>query len=117
MAINAQTVEQYYQSNLEEALKRASEILEDQKKQPNFNGLVGGKNKTYGVEIKEHDTPESYVKAWMNGHERVYKEDGDKNPSFTKKDRSSYRIQALLEDEFLRGFIECYLIRSYFKNR
>lgn len=31
MAINAQTIEQYYQSNLDEALKKVSEILGDQK--------------------------------------------------------------------------------------
>ncbi|PEY71427.1 topoisomerase [Bacillus thuringiensis] len=117
MAINAQTVKQYYQSNLDEALKKASEILGDPIGESNFNGLVGGKNKTYGVDIKEHDTPESYVKAWIDGHERVYEKDRNLKLSFTKYDRSSYKIQALLEDKFLRGFIECYLIKSYFKNR
>lgn len=34
MAINAQTVEQYYQSNLQEALKRVSDILNKEKNNP-----------------------------------------------------------------------------------
>lgn len=53
----------------------------------------------------------------MDGHEGVYKKDRNINPSFTKDDRTSYKIQTLLEDEFLSRFIECYLIKSYFKNR
>lgn len=32
MAINAETVDQYYQSNLQEALNRVSDILKDEKK-------------------------------------------------------------------------------------
>ncbi|TCW47594.1 hypothetical protein EC917_12466 [Bacillus thuringiensis] len=74
MAVNAQTVEQYYQSNLQEALKRVSDILIKEKK-PNFNGIIGGNGEIYGVAPKEHDTPESYVKAWMKGHEREYTKD------------------------------------------
>ncbi|WP_411501460.1 topoisomerase [Bacillus thuringiensis] len=117
MAINAQTVEQYYQSNLQEALKKVSDILNKDKKQPNFNGIIGGKGKIYGVDPKEHDTPESYVKAWMKGHEREYTKDKNNNREFTKYDRSSYKIQALLEEEFVKEFIEYYLMRIYFNNK
>ncbi|RKI20790.1 topoisomerase [Bacillus thuringiensis] len=117
MAINAQTVEQYYQSNLQEALKRVSDILNKEKKQPNFNGIIGGKGKIYVVDPKDYDTPESYVKAWMKGHEREYTKDKNKNQEYTKYDRSSYKIQALLEEEFVKGFIECYLMRIYFNNK
>lgn len=118
MAINAEAVEQYYQSNLQEALNRVSDILKDEKKQPNFNGIIGGKGKIYGVDPKEHDTPESYVEAWMKGHEREYTKDKKiKNREFTRYNRSSYKIQALLEEDFVKEFIECYLKRIYFNKK
>lgn len=67
--------------------------------------------------MEEHNTVESYVKDWMYGHELAYSSDKHKGYPFNKHDRSSYKVHALLEDEFLRGFIECCLMRTYFKRK
>lgn len=117
MKLERQDVEKYFKENKEEALKRASEILNKEVDWSSFNGIIGSKNDTYEVVVEEHNTVESYVKDWMYGHELAYSSDKHKGYPYNKHDRSSYKVHALLEDEFLRGFIECCLMRTYFKKK
>ncbi|MCU4862753.1 hypothetical protein OB981_22110 [Bacillus cereus] len=73
MKIEKQDVEKYFKDNKEEALRRASEILNKEVNWSSFNGIIGGKNDTYEVVVEEHNTVESYVKDWMYGHELAYR--------------------------------------------
>ncbi|PFC27711.1 topoisomerase [Bacillus thuringiensis] len=110
-------VDQFFKDKEEEALKRASEILGKEIKWSNFNGIIGGKNDIYEVVMENHNTVESYVVDWMYGHELAYSSDKQKNLPYNKYNRSSYKVHALLEDELLRKFIVCCLMKSYFKKK
>ncbi|PGM87985.1 topoisomerase [Bacillus cereus] len=115
MTMDRKTVEKYFKDNKENALKKTGEILKEETTWSSFNGTVGGKNRTYGVELEEHDTPESYIEAWMKGHKRAYY--SDDNPSYNKFNRSSHTVHALLQDDFLKEFIVIFLARTYFNNK
>lgn len=110
-------IDQFFKDKEEEALKRASEILDKEIKWPNFNGIIGGKNDIYEVKVEDHNTVESYVVDWMYGHELAYSSDRHKNLPYNKHNRSSYKVHALLEDKLLRKFIVCCLMKTYFKRK
>ncbi|WP_413565477.1 topoisomerase [Bacillus sp. 3P20] len=108
---------QYYKDRKEEALKRASKILDKKVDWSSFNGIIGGKNDIYEVILENHSTVESYVVDWMYGHELAYSSDKHKKLSYNKYNRSSYKVHALLEDELLRKFIVCCLMKTYFNRK
>ncbi|MBE7106640.1 topoisomerase [Bacillus cereus] len=101
----------------EEALKRASKILDKEINWSSFNGIIGGKNDIYEVVLEKHNTVEAYVVDWMYGHELAYSSDKHKNLPYNKHNRSSYKVHALLEDELSRKFIVCCLMKTYFKRK
>lgn len=109
MIMKKVNVEKYVKDNEDKALKKASEILGKEISMQSFNGIVGGKNETYGVDPLEYDTAENYIEAWMISHKKIYND--EKNSSYRK---SSHRVHALLQDSFLRDYIENYLARTYF---
>lgn len=109
MGIKREDVMQYVEDNKEKALENASRILEKNVSMQSFNGIIGGKNATYGVNTLDYDTPESYIEAWMISHERKYND--EINASYSK---SSHRVHDLLQDNFLKVFIKNYLARTYF---
>ncbi|BCD32982.1 topoisomerase [Bacillus cereus] len=116
MTLERNAVEKYFKDNKEKALKKTSEILKEEATSwLSFNGTVGGKNRTYGVNLEEHNTPESYIEAWMEGHKRAYY--SDDHPSYNKFNRSSHTVHALLQDDFLKEFIVIFLARTYFNNK
>lgn len=117
MKIERKDVEKYFKDNKEIALKRASEILAKEVNWSSFNGIIGSKNDTYEVNVEDHDTVGSYIKDWMYGHELAYSSDKHKNLPYNKHNRSSYKVHVLLEDEYLKGFIECCLMKTYFKKK
>ncbi|MEU2153257.1 hypothetical protein ACF07W_38575 [Streptomyces sp. NPDC015140] len=111
MGKSKKVVDRYIKENEPTALKKATQILNKDTGKLNFNGIIGGKNRIYGIEILDYNTPEDYIDAWMQSHNRIY--EAEKHwPEFTK---SSHRIQALLNDAFLKEFTENYLAKSYFK--
>ena len=111
MGKSKEAVEKYLKENEATALIKATQILGKDTDKQSFNGIIGGKNKIYGISILDYDTPEDYIDAWMQSHNGIY--ESEKHwPEFTK---SSHRIQALLNDSFLREFSENYLANSYFK--
>lgn len=105
-------IESYIQDNQELALKKAGQILDREVSRQSFNGIIGGKNGVYHVDSKDYDTPEAYVDAWHKQHEICYEK--EKNCYFEK---SSHRVHALLKDDFLRVYIECWLMRTYYNKR
>lgn len=110
MAMKKSDVVKYVKDNEIEALKRVSKILDKKTNLQSFNGIVGGKNATYKVDPLEYDTPESYIEAWMLSHQKRYND--EKHFSNSK---SSHRIYNLLQDSFVKDFIENYLARTYFR--
>ncbi|WP_242274960.1 topoisomerase [Bacillus cereus group sp. BfR-BA-01445] len=109
MGMKREDVIQYIEDNKDEALKRVSKILGKETKMPSFNGIVGGKNTTYDVNPLDYNTAERYVAAWMLSHEKRYND--EVNASYSK---SSHRVYDLLQDSFVKEFIENYLARTYF---
>lgn len=110
MIMKKDDVIQYVKDNEDTALKKVSQILGKETTILSFNGIIGGKNATYGVDPLEYDTPESYIEAWMQSHQKKYND--EKTLSYKK---SSHRVHDLMRDSFVRNFIENYLARTYFK--
>lgn len=102
----------YVEENKTLALKKASYILDKEINWESFNGIIGGKNDTYSVNIGDHETAESYVNAWFSSHQKIYKK--EINASYRK---SSHKIHDMLQDDFLKEYITRFLARSYFKNK
>lgn len=109
MGMKREVVIQYIEDNKDEALKRVSKILGKETRMPSFNGIIGGKNATYDVNPLDYNTAEGYVAAWMISHEKRYTD--EINAPYSK---SSHRVHDLLQDNFVKKFIESYLARSYF---
>lgn len=112
MRMMKEDVKQYISDNEEIALEKASQILGKVTSMQSFNGIIGGKNATYEVNVLDYSTPEKYVRAWMKSHEEKYED--EKHLSF---DRSSHRVHELLKDDFLKEYIKNYLARTYFNKR
>lgn len=110
MVMKKSDVIKYVKDNETAALERASQILDKETNLQSFNGIIGGKNATYDVEPLEYDTPESYIEAWMLSHQKRYND--EKYFSYPK---SSHRVYNLLQDSFVKDFIENYLARTYYK--
>lgn len=110
MVMKKREVVKYVKENETAALERVSQILDKKTNLQSFNGIIGGKNATYEVDPLEYDTPESYIKAWMLSHQQRYND--EKHFSYSK---SSHRVYNLLQDNFVKDFIENYLARTYFK--
>ncbi|WP_281657675.1 topoisomerase [Halobacillus sp. Cin3] len=111
--MNREEVETYFRNHQQEALRRTNELMKSHfgRVYSNFNGLIGGKFRTYGVDVGDCDTAEECVEAWLEGNEKIYQR--EKNQS----DKSSYRIKLMLQDEYLRKFIENFVAKAYFKNK
>jgi hypothetical protein len=110
MAMKKSDVVKYVKDNEDAALERVSQILDKETNLQSFNGIIGGKNATYDVEPLEYDTPESYIEAWMLSHQKRY--DDEKHFPYPK---SSRRVYNLLQNNFVKEFIENYLARTYYK--
>lgn len=103
-------VETYIQENKEYALSLVSSILEREVSWQSFNGIIGGKNKTFNVSPSNYSSAEEYVAAWRKAHSMEYEKYGYKTPH-----SAIYRIQQLLEDSILEEYIEKFLARTYFR--
>lgn len=110
MRMRKEDVIQYIKDNEDKALKKASQILHKETNMQSFNGIIGGKNATYDVNVLEYETPEDYLEAWMQSHQKKYND--ERNIPYTK---SSHRVHDMLQDSFLAEFIRNYLARTYFK--
>jgi molybdopterin synthase catalytic subunit len=112
MKLKKDDVVEYVNNNEDLALEKTSRILKREIGMQSFNGIIGGKNATYGVELLEYETAEGYVDAWMKSHQKRY--NNEKNLSYS---RSSHRVHDLLQDSFVKRFVENYLARTYFNKQ
>lgn len=110
MSYNLKEVEKYVVENQSHALSIASSLLEKEISVQSFNGIIGGKNASYKVNINDYSTADEYFDAWINNHNLIY--ELEKNLSY---DKSSHRVHKLLEDEFLYKYINMFLIRTYLR--
>ena len=76
-----------------------------------FNGIIGGKNEVFGINVADYASPEEYVKAWMEAEERI------KNSDNSEYDNSIKRIDKLLSDNYIREFVKIYLSRTYLRKK
>lgn len=110
MSMQKQAVEKYIKDNSDVALNLVSSILNKNVSMQSFNGIIGGKNKTYDTDALNYKTPEEYIEAWKQSHQGNF--DSDKNALYKK---SSHKINDLLQNPIVEKFIENYLARTYFK--
>ncbi|WP_273854063.1 hypothetical protein [Guptibacillus spartinae] len=111
--MNREEVETYVRDHQQEALRRTNKLMNDHfgKEYSSFNGLIGGKFKTYEVILGDYDTAEECVEAWLEGHGKIYQSEEN------QPDKSSNRIKLMLQDDYLRKFIENFVAKAYFKNK
>lgn len=103
-------IEKFIDERKDEALTRASKILEKETSMASFNGIIGSKNQIYELDPLLFDNATEYVQAWRNMHEKSYEE--EKNFPHPK---ASHRVHKLLQDSLMEEFIENYLARTYYK--
>ena len=102
-------VEQYIIENQQVALQRASKILGKEMLMQNFNGIIGSKNQTYSINPLDYDEPEKYIESWNLIQEEIYASEKD-----FPYEKASHRVHNLLQDEFLKEYIDFYLARIYY---
>lgn len=100
---------QYVNDNKDRALEKAGLILGRKINMQSFNGIIGGKNAIYDVDPLDYETPENYIKAWMQSHQERYNDE-----KYAPYEKSSHRVHNMLQDDFLKKYIENYLARTYF---
>ncbi|MGL6105527.1 hypothetical protein [Romboutsia sp.] len=105
-----QSTEIYLNNNEKTALDIASRILGKNVSKASFNGIIGGKNGVYDVDALRYSNPSDYVNEWIVSHNQLYNKEKD-----CMYEKSSHRVHRLLSDNFLRGYIEQYLTRTYYK--
>lgn len=116
-------VENYIKQNKNVIMNKCSVILNENIGMENFNGIVGGKNKTYNVRKENYNSASEYVAAWLNNFNRLLKsEKKDFDTiylfdSFTRGERSAHRMEKLLNDDDIKDFIIVYLARTYLRNK
>ncbi|WP_305807467.1 topoisomerase [Staphylococcus hominis] len=116
-------VENYIKQNKNVIMNKCSVILNKNIGMANFNGIVGGKNRTYNVRKEDYNSASEYVEAWFNNFNRLLeseKKDFDTIYLFdssTRGERSAHRMEKLLNDEDIKDFIIVYLARTYLRNK
>ena len=109
---NKEEVFRYVEENELQAIQKAQAILKYNGMphiHNSFNGIIGGKNRTYNTPPEKYEAAEQYVDAWLKAHHNEYIKDGR-----YAKEKSSGRIQCLLEDEYVSSVIQNYLARIYY---
>lgn len=101
---------EYIKQNESQALSKASAILGRDIKQSNFSGIIGGKNATFFANPLDYNTSDTYVISWFKNFKGKY--EFEKNST---ADKSSHRINQLINDEFLKKYIFYYLTRIYYR--
>lgn len=110
--MNIQEIEKYIKDNREVILKKCADILgRSEMTEQSFNGIIGGKNKTFGLKVTNYNSSEEYVDAWMNAERRI--KDND-NANY---ENSIKRIDKLLGNAEVRKYIETYLARTFLKRK
>ena len=103
-------VDKYIKDNTEDVLDRCAKILNrPEVSLQSFNGIFGGKNGLYGIQISDYSSPEEYVKAWMDAEKREY------NNDHAVYNNSIKRIEELLKDDKIKKYVEIYLARTYLR--
>lgn len=64
-------VENYIKQNKNVIMNKCSVILNKNIGMANFNGIVGGKNRTYNVRKEDYNSASEYVEAWFNNFNRL----------------------------------------------
>ncbi|MCG2128173.1 hypothetical protein K4S04_10705 [Staphylococcus epidermidis] len=114
-------VENYIKQNKNVIMNKCSVILNKNIGMANFNGIVGGKNKTYNVRKEDYNSASEYVEAWFNNFNRLLKSEKDfeRLPAFETKangEKSVHRMNMLLNDNDIKKFTIVYLARTYLRN-
>lgn len=117
MVDNLENVKKYLSIHQEEAFNKCTDInkknnLDKVMNFSSFNGLIGGKNRTYNLDIRSFNTAQEYVNAWIMANETLYQEE-----KIYGIDKSSVRIHNLLDDKFVKDYVAIYLTKIFLNSK